>query len=308
MHQISDAEKAKVGEETKRAAQAIAQKALRDKLNEIDMSPKEWDMYKKFVDPIQPEVIKLRSILNQIEMNQKERGWIKQQSHGELDDTKIVDSVVGEKYIYKRRGILEQSGPSLKPKRLRFVMDCSASMYRFNGYDERLTRELEVANLIMESFDGMEHRYEYSIVAHSGDSPVIPLVEFGIPPTNEKERMKILQKMVAHTQYCQSGDHTVSALGRAIHDVTVGTTESDNALVIALSDANFERYGIDPRSIAKIMQAGDSKNVKSHCIFLASFGPEVEEIKQELPPGRGHVCMSTQDLPKIVREILTPVG
>jgi len=44
--------------------------------------------------------------------------------------------------------------------------------------------------------------------------------------------------------------------------------------------------------------------VKSHCIFIASFGDEADEIKRELPAGRGHVCMSTQDLPMIIRNIL----
>jgi hypothetical protein len=43
-------------------------------------------------------------------------------------------------------------------------------------------RCLEVALLIMESFDGMRDRYDISIVGHSGDSPCILLVEFGKPP------------------------------------------------------------------------------------------------------------------------------
>mmetsp|Transcript_15687 Transcript_15687/g.24079 ORF Transcript_15687/g.24079 Transcript_15687/m.24079 type:complete len:155 (+) Transcript_15687:1-465(+) len=151
----------------------------------------------------------------------------------------------------------------------------------------------------------MEQRFDYSIVGHSGDSPAIPLVNFGQPPANEKERMSVLQTMLAHTQFCQSGDHTLSAMGKAITSVTLGADDHDASLVIALSDANLERYGIHPRALAKIMEAGDAKQVKSHCIFLASFGPEAEEIKRELPPGRGHVCMTTQDLPRIVRDILT---
>lgn len=305
VHQVSEEDKAKVSEETKRKSRAIAQKALKEKLDEINMSRGDWNMYQKFTDPIRSDIVKLRSILNQIEMKQKERGWIKQQSHGELDDNKIVDSVVGERYIYKRRGIVEDSESFSRPKRLRFVMDCSASMYRFNGYDERLTRELEVTNLIMESFAGMDQRFDYSIVGHSGDSPAIPLVNFGQPPANEKERMQVLQTMLAHTQFCQSGDHTLTAMGQAISSITLGADENDTSLVIALSDANLERYGIRPRTLAKIMEAGDVKQVKSHCIFLASFGPEAEEIRRELPPGRGHVCMSTQDLPRIVRDILT---
>jgi hypothetical protein len=41
-----------------------------------------------------------------------------------------------------------------KKKRIRFVLDCSGSMYRSNGYDQRLMRCLEAALLIMESYDG----------------------------------------------------------------------------------------------------------------------------------------------------------
>jgi hypothetical protein len=157
----------------------------------------------------------------------------------------------------------------------------------------------------MESFEGMDQRFDYSIVGHSGDSPAIPLVDFGRPPVNEKERMQVLQTMLAHTQYCQSGDHTLAAIGRAINGVKVRGNDNNTSLVIALSDANLERYGIHPRSLGKIMKAGDAKQVKSHCIFLASFGPEAEEIRRDLPPGRGHICTSTKDLPRLVRDILT---
>ena len=47
------------------------------------------------------------------------------------------------------------------------------------------------------------------MVAHSGDGPSIPLVDYGNPPANDRERLGVLQTMVAHTQFCMSGDHTV---------------------------------------------------------------------------------------------------
>lgn len=125
---------------------------------------------------------------------------------------------------------------------------------------------------------------------------------------NEKERMKVLQKMVAHTQYCQSGDNTVSALDHAINDAIKHANGNDTSLVIALSDANFERYGIHPKALAKLMEAGDAKNVKSHCIFLASFNSEADEIKEQSPPGRVHICRRTKDLPRLFRDILTSIA
>jgi hypothetical protein len=41
----------------------------------------------------------------------------------------------------------------------------------------------------MESLDGYSHKYQYSIVGHSGDSAEIPLVDFGKPPQNRKVRI-----------------------------------------------------------------------------------------------------------------------
>jgi hypothetical protein len=160
----------------------------------------------------------------------------------------------------------------------------------------------------MESFDGMDARFEYSIVGHSGDSPCIPLVEAGQPPTNEKQRMRILQSMMAHSQYCMAGDHTLEAVDQAIHHLTPSAGDDElgpGSVVIAISDANLERYGIEPRALGKIIESGGDLGVKAYCVFLASFGREADQIKRELPIGKGHVCMSTSDLPRIVRDILT---
>jgi len=193
-------------------------------------------------------------------------------------------------------------------------MDCSGSMYRFNGYDQRQQRCLEAAALVMEAFEGMEKRFDYSIVGHSGDSRCIKLVNFGEPPTNEKERMRILQTMVAHSQYCQSGDNTLGAIKQAIVDVTKGYSvdeeNDEDCMVIAVSDANLARYGISPRELARAMTDGSSDSkagirTKAFCVFIASFGSEADDIRRELPLGRGFVCMQTNELPKIVKHILT---
>ena len=34
----------------------------------------------------------------------KERQWLKNQTHGDLDDAKLIDGITGEKNVYKRRG------------------------------------------------------------------------------------------------------------------------------------------------------------------------------------------------------------
>ena len=48
--------------------------------------------------------------------------------------------------------------PQTKPKLLRLVVDVSGSMYRFNGHDGRLEREMEVALMVMEAFEGYENK------------------------------------------------------------------------------------------------------------------------------------------------------
>lgn len=129
-------------------------------------------------------------------------------------------------------------------------------MYRFNSYDGRLNRSLEATLMIMLAFDGMRDRFDYSIVGHSGDSPSIPLVHFNQPPQNEKEMMRILQNILAHTQYCQSGDYTLEAIEQAIGETCShglrGGEDLEETVVVAISDANLSRYGISPQALGKV--------------------------------------------------------
>ena len=55
--------------------------------------------------------------------------------------------------------LLQQGTPQRLPKRLRFVVDVSGSMYRFNSLDGRLGRMMEAACLVMEAF----HQYDNKI-------------------------------------------------------------------------------------------------------------------------------------------------
>jgi hypothetical protein len=82
---------------------------------------------------------------------------------------------------------------------LRFVMDVSSSMARFNGSDRRLDRMCASTVMIMEAFQGLEHKYHYEIVGHSGESHRIPFVqssdELDGMPRSRKERLAIIQEM-----------------------------------------------------------------------------------------------------------------
>jgi hypothetical protein len=89
-----------------------------------------------------------------------------------LDDSKLVDGLAGDRAVFKLRG--ESEDPfQLRPKRLVFSFDVSASMTRFNGHDGRLTRSLECAVMIMEALKGLEHKFQYKLVGHSGMTSVL---------------------------------------------------------------------------------------------------------------------------------------
>jgi hypothetical protein len=125
----------------------------------------------------------------------------------------------GEKNVYKRRGDDPNADNSFnieKPKRLRLLVDVSGSMYRFNGVDNRLERELESVLMVMEAFNGYENKISYDIVGHSGDGYNINFVDSKNNPKNEADRLKILKTLIAHAQFCSSGDHTFEATKYAI--------------------------------------------------------------------------------------------
>lgn len=48
----------------------------------------------------------------------------------------------------------------------------------------------------------------FTTYAQSGDSPTIPLTEVDEPPTELRDRWKVVEKMAMVTQYAFSGDYT----------------------------------------------------------------------------------------------------
>ena len=87
----------------------------------------------------------------------------------QLDDSKLLDGMAGERLVFRRRG--ESQDPFFNPHqqnsdkdadktRLFFAVDVSGSMFRFNGSDGRLERLLECTMMIMEALDGFEAKFE----------------------------------------------------------------------------------------------------------------------------------------------------
>jgi hypothetical protein len=104
--------------------------------------------------------------------------------------------------------------------------------------------------------------------------------------------------MVAHSQFCASGDHTLEAAEAAIA-AAAKDTDADERFVFLFSDANLRRYGIPPAALSKVLTSEPS--VHAHAIFLSSLGGEAEALRAEMPSGRASVCLDAADVPAAVQ-------
>jgi len=100
--------------------------------------------------------------------------------------------------------------------------------------------------------------------------------------------------------FLKFADHTFEATKYAIEQIA--KEEADDHFVIVLSDANFDRYGLSPRSFSKIM-LDTNPNVNVFCIFIGTLGNQAISLKKSLPFGKAFVCMNTQEVPKIMQQI-----
>ncbi|XP_063429829.1 von Willebrand factor A domain-containing protein 8-like [Mytilus trossulus] len=303
VYQVPQWQKDQVPEEVKKAAREMAQKAFKERLKEINMSEYDAETYEKFSGSVRSQVQSLRVVLDSLQAKGKERQWLKNQSYGDLDDGKLIEGLTGEKAIYKRRGEKEPElgTPQEKPKRIRLVVDVSGSMYRFNGYDGRLEREMEATLMMMEAFQNYEEKFKYDIIGHSGEDHKLEICKIDKIPANNKERLVILKTMHAHSQFCLSGDNTLTATKHAID--SLAEEEADEHFVILLSDANFDRYGISPRRFGQILRSNDKVN--AYAIFIGSLEDQASQLIKELPMGHAFACMDTKTLPQILQQIFT---
>lgn len=76
--------------------------------------------------------------------------------------------------------------------------------------------------------------------------------------------------MHAHAQYCWSGDHTLEATEEAIN--TLSEEDCDEGIVVVLSDANLQRYGIPPSKLGSILTS--KSNVSAYVIFIGGLGDQ----------------------------------
>ncbi|CAK9038246.1 unnamed protein product [Durusdinium trenchii] len=285
---LTEEQKKEVSEEWHKKAQQMADEAYAHRLKELKMSAHDETEYRRLREAVEAQIAAFRLVLESHEAKERERSWQKQQVQGELDEMRLVDGLVGARNIYRRRGEADRSsGDQLLPKRIKFVMDCSGSMYTFNRIDQRLQRLMEASIFIFESFQGFEQKYQYSMVGHSGSGPEAEnLVSWGKPPRSAQEQLAIVKQMAAHAQYSHSGDHTLQATDRAIKDVV--RTPADEYYVFVVSDADLGRYGIAPSAWNKILM--QDKRVNAYVILISSNTDEAETFKSGLTPGHGFVC------------------
>merc|ERR1719270_1337886 len=303
VHQLSDEVKAQVPEHIRQAAREMNRKAYEERLRAIKMSEFDSQQYEVYSSQVRKQVTSLKNIINSLQAKAKDRQWLKNQTEGELDDTRLIEGITGEKTIYKRRGEQEPEPGSVqeKPKRLRLVVDVSGSMYRFNGHDQRLERMLESSLMVMEALEGYGERIVYDVIGHSGEDNNVPFVSHLKSPENNRERLAVLKEMHAHSQFCMSGDHTLSAAVLAINELGLVSEQYDESFVVVLSDANFDRYGIRPESFGKILNRNE--NVNAFAIFIGSLGDQANHLQKRLPAGKSFVCLDTKKLPEILQTI-----
>ncbi|KAF8810273.1 hypothetical protein BYT27DRAFT_6496014 [Phlegmacium glaucopus] len=194
----------------------------------------------------------------------------------------------------------ELGRPQIKPKRIKFIFDLSASMYRFQ-YDGRLQRSMETAVMLMETFDRLsrKEKYVWDMCGHSGDGPDITLTEEGKPLSELKDRWKVTEKMFMIPQYAFAGDYTVEAIEKGVTDVA--KYDADDWFVIAITDANFDRYQITQEELTNAMKHNPKVNTALICI---GEGAEASWVTKSLP-GRAFRVANTGDIPNVLRSILS---
>ncbi|KAI0752632.1 AAA domain-containing protein [Daedaleopsis nitida] len=297
INQVPDALKNDVPDHVKERAREMARQELARRLEELNMSAGEAKGYGSLLAAVEGNIAQLHDLLENLAAREEERVWVKRQTDGELDDSRLTEGLTGEATVYKRRGMAkpELGRPQFKPKRIRFLFDVSASMYRFQA-DGRLRRSMETAVMLMETFDRLTRKEKY--VWDSGDSAEMPLVEAGTS-LEVRDRWKVVDKMEMVTQYTFAGDFTVEAIEKAVLEVS--KFDADDWFVIALTDANFARYNITADDLSRVMNRHPKVHTALVCI---GEGAEAAWIPKNLP-GRGYRVSNTADIPAVLRSILS---
>lgn len=78
--------------------------------------------------------------------------------------------------------------------------------------------------------------------------------------------------MHAHAQYCWSGDNTLEATELAVSSLV--DEDSDENILVVLSDANLSRYGIPAARLGKALTA--QPKVNAYAVFIGGLGDQAD--------------------------------
>ena len=287
-------------DEVLRKARKMAKQAVDAERSDLQIDNLDDGEYDELKSTVESEIGQLRTVLQAVEAKEKEKAWLHGKTVGELDDTRLVSLAVGEKNVYNRRGLRDQAMLSQRlPKRLSFVVDVSGSMAHFNS-DLRLDRLCGAVVMIMEALYGLEHKYCYEVVGHSGETAWLPLVMFDHPPRDRAERLSVVHRMVDHASRCRSGDNTLAAGSKAISDIV--RQDADDYFVFLISDANLEGYGVSADALTAALMSNPV--VHSHVVFISE--PHVaEEMQLRMPHGRAHCVLDNEELPLLLKDLFS---
>ena len=294
VHMLNEDEKGGVEQSALDAAKRMADEAYAARLQELGLAAHDAAEYDSYLSAVQPQVFRMRRLLREHQTRAEERVWHKGRPTGELDEARLADGLAGATSIYKHRGPPPPTAIGGQRRvSIRFVMDLSGSMYTFDRIDRRKTRLLETAFFFMQSLDGLENEYEYSMVGHSGSGPEAEqLIHWGEPPLGAKTRLQLLQRMALHTQYCYPGDQTYEATSLAIKNAAA--RQADERFVFVISDADLARYGKRPEEWNEILSADPS--VKAYAVLIGNAEQEADRISAALDAGKGYMCTDTSEL------------
>ena len=124
MHsQVSDALKNNVPDHVKEKAREMARQELARRLEELDMKVSEAKGYGALLGAVESHIATLHDLLEStftdglalplmvddpledLAAREEERVWVKRQTDGELDDSRLTEGLTGEATVYKRRGM-----------------------------------------------------------------------------------------------------------------------------------------------------------------------------------------------------------
>ena len=139
--QVSDQLKDNVPDHIKEKARQMAREELQRRLEELNMSVSEAKGYGQLLEGVDTHIRSLHDLLERssrsrhlqkptvltlmrhkdLAAKEEERVWVKRQTDGELDDSRLTEGITGEATVYKRRGME-------KPEIGRPQMKCAPSL------------------------------------------------------------------------------------------------------------------------------------------------------------------------------------